>query len=183
MSALSICVSLVLRSDGWVSKEDSSVGKMMPRTCSCHHHQPIVDAPFPSFSTQSVPIPKSALLFLLIFIVLNPMCLPCFTWNWAKHEDPLDALESMPQQHTWVHDGRSWVLKPTVGISSFLCCYSLALFSFSLAAAPPPQLLLSHFSPCPHPHFSSSSAASLRLATLIALALLFLYRALSRPRR
>ncbi|KAL6871918.1 hypothetical protein J3F83DRAFT_760328 [Trichoderma novae-zelandiae] len=36
------------------------------------------------------------------------MCLPCFPWTWTEYEDPLD---SMPEQHVWVHDGQAWSLQ------------------------------------------------------------------------
>ncbi|KAH8130808.1 hypothetical protein ACSS6W_010821 [Trichoderma asperelloides] len=36
------------------------------------------------------------------------MCLPCFPWTWTEYEDPLD---SMPEQHVWVHDGQTWSLQ------------------------------------------------------------------------
>lgn len=44
------------------------------------------------------------------------MCLPCFPWRWTRYEDPLDALDSMPEQSVWVHDGRSWTLQRVVGL-------------------------------------------------------------------
>ncbi|EHK47566.1 hypothetical protein TRIATDRAFT_272379 [Trichoderma atroviride IMI 206040] len=36
------------------------------------------------------------------------MCLPCFPWTWTEYEDPMD---SMPEQHVWVHDGQAWSLQ------------------------------------------------------------------------
>jgi hypothetical protein len=99
-----------------VNNEDSTARKMVRRTCSCHHRQPIVNLPFPLSYIQPVHRIYASILLTLKFIA--SMCLPCFTWDWAKHEDPLDALESMPQHNTWLHDGQSWVLKPTVGLFS-----------------------------------------------------------------
>lgn len=45
------------------------------------------------------------------------MCLPCFPWTWTEYEDPLD---SMPEQHVWVHDGQAWSLQRCVSVISFL---------------------------------------------------------------
>lgn len=110
-------MSSVLEADGWVNDE-----------IRLQERSPVELAPVTITSLLSIhlflPLPYNLYLYqnlrffslLLIFILLDSMCLPCFTWNWAKHEDPLDALESMPQHHTWVHDGQSWVLKPTVGL-------------------------------------------------------------------
>ncbi|KAM0254317.1 hypothetical protein ACHAQJ_006903 [Trichoderma viride] len=44
------------------------------------------------------------------------MCLPCFPWTWTEYEDPLD---SMPEQHVWVHDGQAWSLQ-RCGLRLFL---------------------------------------------------------------
>jgi hypothetical protein len=44
------------------------------------------------------------------------MCLPCFPWTWTEYEDPLD---SMPEQHVWVHDGQAWSLQRCVSVESF----------------------------------------------------------------
>lgn len=65
------------------------------------------------------------------------MCLPCFPWTWTEYEDPLD---SMPEQHVWMHDGQAWSLQRCVSVISFLSFLSsfeyeyyihLVFFSFS----------------------------------------------------
>lgn len=62
------------------------------------------------------------------------MCLPCFPWTWTEYEDPLD---SMPEQHVWVHDGQAWPLQRCVSEGFFFFCFKFPswflLFSFLFA--------------------------------------------------
>lgn len=57
------------------------------------------------------------------------MCLPCFPWTWTEYEDPLD---SMPEQHVWVHDGQAWSLQRYVSVSFTCRLISSRLFLYCL---------------------------------------------------
>lgn len=106
------------------------------------------------------------------------MCLPCFTWNWAKHEDPLDAfenaLENMPEQFTWIHDGRSWVMRPTVGAFIFS---QISFHSEASVNLLPPYItpVFGWYSPVSHIVARPASAFHRQLARRLGLVCLFAF--------
>lgn len=90
------------------------------------------------------------------------MCLPCFPWTWTEYEDPLD---SMPEQHVWVHDGQAWSLQRYVSVSFtfrltlprlFLYCFLLKITLLRCASFLEQRA-------CDGPPFSSISLMGLQL--------------------
>jgi hypothetical protein len=72
------------------------------------------------------PTPWEAEVSFFCLAAVNPreMCLPCFPWTWTEYEDPLD---SMPEQHVWVHDGQAWSLQRYVSVELVSFVYGFFL--------------------------------------------------------